>query len=165
MHARLAEENEPDPLDVFCDLGTLILEARVPGSGDSGRGYGEGPHCPPYFSHAQLSNSNNNNNIHHNNNGGRLGQHVCSPDKLHCQRFQYLRKHACLLGKNGVPLCVEVKPKNKNTARDHQPVQAKQRFKVRLKGINNVNHRSLSSCRFWWVPNALTAHSEPNKLK
>ncbi|XP_057365921.1 atos homolog protein A-like [Daphnia carinata] len=110
MHARLAEENEPDPLDVFCDLGTLILEARVPGRGDSGRGYGEGPHCPPYFSHAQLSSNtnNNNNNNHHNNNGSRPGQHVCSPDKLHCQRFQHLRKHASLLGKNGVPLCVEV---------------------------------------------------------
>ncbi|XP_046462221.1 protein FAM214A-like [Daphnia pulex] len=113
MHARLAEENEPDPLDVFCDLGTLILEARVPGRGDSGRGYGEGPHCPPYFSHAQISsssssNNHNNNNIHHSNNGSRPGQHVCSPDKLHCQRFQSLRKHACLLGKNGVPLCVEV---------------------------------------------------------
>ena len=105
MHARLAEENEPDPLDVFCDLGTLILEARVPGRGDSGRGYGEGPHCPPY----QINNNNSNNN---NNNGNRPGQHVCTPDKPHCQRFQYLRKHACLLAKNGVPLCVEVRTLN-----------------------------------------------------
>ena len=116
MHARLAEENEPDPLDVFCDLGTLILEARVPGCGVSGRGYGEGPHCPPYFSHAQLSNnntttSNNNNHVSSNSSSSnnRPGQqHVCSLDKLHCQRFHHLRKHACLLGENGVPLCVEV---------------------------------------------------------
>lgn len=99
MHARLADENESDPLEVFCDLGTLILEARVPGLGDSGRGYGEGPHCSPYFSQTNNNNSNSNSNSK---------QHVCSPEKLHCQRFQHLRKHACLLGKNGVPLCVEV---------------------------------------------------------
>ncbi len=111
MHSRLADGIEPDPLDVFCDLGTLILEARVPGRSDSGRGYGEGPHCPPYFGF-----SNNNNSTSSNSsicsggvgNGSRLGQHICSPDQLHCQRFQHLRKHACLLGNNGVPLCVEV---------------------------------------------------------
>lgn len=111
MHARLADENEPDPLDVFCDLATLILEARFPGRGDSGRGYGEGPHCPPYFTY---NNNNNNNNSGGINRSGSQQvqqgplQHVCSPDKLLCQRFQSLRRHACLLGKNGVPLCVEV---------------------------------------------------------
>ena len=115
MHARLADDIEPDPLDVFCDLGTLILEARVPGRGDSGRGYGEGPHCPPYFGFNNNNNSSssgsncNSNGSGGGNNGSRpSGQHICSPDQLHCQRFQHLRKHACLLGNNGVPLCVEV---------------------------------------------------------
>lgn len=111
MHARLADENEPDPLDVFCDLATLILEARFPGrGGNTSRGYGEGPHCPPYFS----NNNNNVNNVNNNNGGsggggGGLLDHVCTADKLHCARFQSLRRHACLLGKNGLPLCVEVR--------------------------------------------------------
>ena len=108
MHARLADENEPDPLDVFCDLATLILEARFPGRGDSRRGYGEGPHCPPYFSSSSSNNNNNNNGS-----GGQL-DHICSADKLHCQRFQSLRRHACLLGKNGLPLCVEVRKTIRN---------------------------------------------------
>ena len=120
MHSRLADGIEPDPLDVFCDLGTLILEARVPGRSDSGRGYGEGPHCPPYFGFSSNNNNVNNNNSTSSSNGSsicsggvgsggsRLGQHICSPDQLHCQRFQHLLKHACLLGNNGVPLCVEV---------------------------------------------------------
>jgi len=100
MHARLAENNELDPLDVFCDLGTLIVEARVPGLGSNGRGYGEGPHCPLYFGHA-----------HHNSSSSSSSSpahHVCVPEKLHCQRFLSLRKHAFLLWQNGVPLCVEV---------------------------------------------------------
>lgn len=100
MHARLAENNELDPLDVFCDLGTLIVEARVPGLGSNGRGYGEGPHCPPYFGHAHHNSSSSS--------GNSLAHHVCVPEKLHCQRFLSLRKHALLLWQNGVPLCVEV---------------------------------------------------------
>ena len=99
MHARLAEDHESDPLDVFCDLGTLILEARVPGLGGQGRGYGEGPHCPPYFSHAHPNSS---------------PAHVCVPEKLHCRRFQSLRKHAYLLWQNAVPLCVEVNETRQN---------------------------------------------------
>lgn len=111
MHARLADDSEPDPLDAFCDLGTLILEARVPGRGDSGRGYGEGPHCPPYKIHSSAGHVNNNNNIGtQNHNHANHHQHECSADKLLCQRFQHLRRHAALLGENGVPLCIEVLP-------------------------------------------------------
>lgn len=110
MHARLAEESEPDPLAVFCELGTLILEARVPGLGDSGRGYGEGPHCPPYLFHSSANHLiiNNNSTSHNHNHASHHRQHECSGDVL-CQRFQHLRRHAALLGENGVPLCVEVK--------------------------------------------------------
>jgi hypothetical protein len=35
MHARVTEDNELDPLDVFLDLGTLVSEARVPGLGEN----------------------------------------------------------------------------------------------------------------------------------
>lgn len=108
MHARLAEENEPDPLAVFCELGTLVIEARVPGLGDNGRGYGEGPHCPPYLFHSNHL-INNNNSINSNNPSHASRQHhECAGDVL-CQRFQHLRRHAALLGENRVPLCVEVK--------------------------------------------------------
>ena len=33
-----------DPPDVFCNLGSLIVEGRVPRRGE--RGYAEGPHVP-----------------------------------------------------------------------------------------------------------------------
>ena len=34
-----------EPPEVFCSLGSLIVEGRVPTRDD--RGYGEGPHVPP----------------------------------------------------------------------------------------------------------------------
>lgn len=97
MHARTADEGGDDPLEVFFDLATLIVEARVPEAapeGSSGRGYGEGPHCLPYAYRGVAGSSG-------------LG-HLCSPDRLHCQRFASLRKHAFLLWQNAVPLCIEV---------------------------------------------------------
>ena len=33
--------------DVFCNLGSLIVEGRVPRG--HGRGFGEGPHVPPPY--------------------------------------------------------------------------------------------------------------------
>lgn len=42
MHAAV-EEVDLDPCDLYTDLGTLIVEGRVPGQND--KGFGEGPHC------------------------------------------------------------------------------------------------------------------------
>ena len=41
----LDDPDRSDPPDVFCSLGSLIVEGRVPANDD--RGYGEGPHVPP----------------------------------------------------------------------------------------------------------------------
>ena len=35
-----------EPPDVFCGLASLIVEGRIPRN--DVRGYGEGPHVPPY---------------------------------------------------------------------------------------------------------------------
>lgn len=43
MHAAM-EEVDLDPCDLYTDLGSLIVEGRVPGLTD--KGFGEGPHCP-----------------------------------------------------------------------------------------------------------------------
>jgi len=46
MHAMMDGEGGSEPQDVFVELGTLIVEGRVPGGGNGGgRGYSEGPHC------------------------------------------------------------------------------------------------------------------------
>ena len=39
------DPSRADPPDVFCSLGSLIVEGRVPSKDD--RGYAEGPHVPP----------------------------------------------------------------------------------------------------------------------
>jgi hypothetical protein len=39
------DPDRSDPPDVFCSLGSLIVEGRVPSNDD--RGYAEGPHVPP----------------------------------------------------------------------------------------------------------------------
>jgi hypothetical protein len=41
----LGDPDRCDPPDVFCSLGSLIVEGRLPSEDD--RGYGEGPHVPP----------------------------------------------------------------------------------------------------------------------
>lgn len=85
MHSSV-EEVEMEPFDFFIDLGSLVLEGRVPGL--SGKGYGEGVHCPPAL----------------------LGQarHQCNPAMLECQRFDAVLKHMTLLWKNCIPMSVEV---------------------------------------------------------
>jgi len=42
--ARCSVFSEPEPPEVFCVLGSLIVEGRVPVKDD--RGFGEGPHVP-----------------------------------------------------------------------------------------------------------------------
>lgn len=42
--SRCSAFNNPEPPDVFCGLGSLIVEGRVPVNDD--RGFGEGPHVP-----------------------------------------------------------------------------------------------------------------------
>lgn len=76
---------EMDPAEMFVGLATLIVEGRVPGGG---RGYGEGPHCPSPAASAC--------------------RHECDPRAFLCKRGENLRKHALLLWRSGVPLCIEV---------------------------------------------------------
>ncbi|CAN7983752.1 unnamed protein product [Ixodes hexagonus] len=85
MHPAV-EEVKIDPFDFFIDVGSLVLEGRVPGL--SSRGYGEGIHCPP----------------------AQLGQvrHQCNVSTLECQKFEVVLKHMALLWKNNIPMCVEV---------------------------------------------------------
>ncbi|CAN7941659.1 unnamed protein product [Ixodes pacificus] len=85
MHSA-AEEVKMDPFDFFIDVGSLVLEGRVPGL--SSRGYGEGVHCPP----------------------AQLGQvrHQCNVSVLECQKFEVVLKHMALLWKNNIPMSVEV---------------------------------------------------------
>ncbi|XP_046399502.1 uncharacterized protein LOC124165983 [Ischnura elegans] len=76
---------EVDPAESFVGLATLIVEGRVPGGA---RGYGEGPHSPPATASAS--------------------RHECDPRAFLCKRGENLRKHALLLWRSGVPLCIEV---------------------------------------------------------
>lgn len=84
MHAAV-EEVDLDPCEVFVELGTLIVEGRVPGLTE--RGFGEGPHCP--IPHGQT-------------------RHQCDPSKTECQKYEQIEKHMLLLWKNGIPMCIEV---------------------------------------------------------
>lgn len=46
MHGpAVVEEVKTDPFDFFIDVGSLVLEGRVPTR--SSKGYAEGLHCPP----------------------------------------------------------------------------------------------------------------------
>ena len=50
--AAAASDAADQPPDVFCGLGSLIVEGRLPisdqvGGDGGGRGYREGPHVPP----------------------------------------------------------------------------------------------------------------------
>lgn len=84
MHAAV-EEVDLDPCDLYTDLGTLIVEGRVPGLTD--RGFGEGPHCPS--PHGQI-------------------RHQCDPSSPDCQKYEQILKHMLLLWKNGIPMTIEV---------------------------------------------------------
>ena len=43
------DDPQPEPTDLFVDLGMLILEGRKPERSVKGRG--EGEHCPPLYPH------------------------------------------------------------------------------------------------------------------
>uniref|UniRef100_A0A1B6DH39 Atos-like conserved domain-containing protein n=1 Tax=Clastoptera arizonana TaxID=38151 RepID=A0A1B6DH39_9HEMI len=76
-------------IEAFVDIGTLIIEGRLPAPGTS-RGYKEGPHCPV-----------TNTALHAN--------HQCdTTNSFLCQRAEKLRKHLSLLCSNSVSMCVEV---------------------------------------------------------
>ncbi|XP_054280359.1 atos homolog protein A-like [Macrosteles quadrilineatus] len=78
-----------DGVEAFVELGTLIVEGRLPAEGTA-RGYNEGPHCPRAPPTPQLN------------------PHQCDPADFLCMRAERLRKHLSLLCNNAVPMCVEV---------------------------------------------------------
>lgn len=79
-----------EPPDVFCNLGSLIVEGRMPRPG-AARGCGEGPHVPMPKIH------------------GAAGQrHECSLEDLLCKKDENFRKHMLLLWQNNVPVSIEV---------------------------------------------------------
>ncbi|GIX68345.1 protein FAM214A [Caerostris extrusa] len=84
MHAAV-EEVDLDPCDLYTDLGTLIVEGRVPGLSE--KGFGEGPHCSS--PHGQ-------------------NRHQCDPSSPECQKYEQILKHMLLLWKNGIPMTIEV---------------------------------------------------------
>jgi len=75
--------------DVFCSLGSLIVEGRLPAEGFAarGRGYYEGPHI-------ELP--------------GKISRHKCSPSEYLCKKNENLRKHMLLLWQNNVPMSIEI---------------------------------------------------------
>merc|ERR1719189_1134626 len=78
--------------DIFCSLGSLIAEGRLPRESEQGgrgeaRGYYEGPHV-------ELP--------------GKISRHKCGPDNQLCQKNEHFRKHMLLLWQNNVPMCIEV---------------------------------------------------------
>ncbi|KAG8177253.1 hypothetical protein JTE90_028209 [Oedothorax gibbosus] len=85
MHAAV-EEVDLDPCDLYTELGTLIVEGRVPGLND--KGFGEGPHCNT-TPHGQ-------------------GRHQCDSSSAECQKHEQILKHMLLLWKNGIPMTIEV---------------------------------------------------------
>ncbi|KAK3923146.1 Protein FAM214A [Frankliniella fusca] len=90
MHSMMEGEGGSEPQDVFVELGTLIVEGRVPGVGNA-RGYSEGPHC----SLNGLSNG--------------TSRHSCNPQhNLLCKRADSFRKHMQYMFQNNFPMCIEV---------------------------------------------------------
>eukprot|EP00092_Neocalanus_flemingeri_P012089 GFUD01013033.1.p1 GENE.GFUD01013033.1~~GFUD01013033.1.p1 ORF type:complete len:1150 (+),score=174.33 GFUD01013033.1:469-3918(+) len=75
--------------DVFCSLGSLIVEGRLPaeGLGANGRGYYEGPHV-------ELP--------------GKISRHKCSQNEYLCNKNENVRKHMLLLWQNNVPMSIEI---------------------------------------------------------
>jgi len=75
--------------DVFCSLGSLIVEGRLPteGTGPKGRGYYEGPHV-------ELP--------------GKISRHKCSENFYLCKKNENFRKHMLLLWQNNVPMSIEI---------------------------------------------------------
>jgi len=75
--------------DVFCSIGSLIVEGRLPteSSGPKGRGYYEGPHV-------ELP--------------GKISRHKCSENFYLCKKNENFRKHMLLLWQNNVPMSIEI---------------------------------------------------------
>jgi len=75
--------------DVFCSLGSLIVEGRLPTEsvGAKGRGYYEGPHV-------ELP--------------GKISRHKCSQNEYLCKKNENFRKHMLLLWQNNVPMSIEI---------------------------------------------------------
>ncbi|KAH6929958.1 hypothetical protein HPB50_007487 [Hyalomma asiaticum] len=86
MHPAV-EEVKIEPYEFFIDVGSLVLEGRVPSRSD--KGYTEGPHCPPATS--------------------GQARHQCNPTSLvECQRYEVALKHMLMLWRNSIPMAVEV---------------------------------------------------------
>jgi len=83
------EGSSLDLPDVFCSLGSLIVEGRLPaeGFGANGRGYYEGPHV-------ELP--------------GKISRHKCSQNEYLCNKNENFRKHMLLLWQNNVPMSIEI---------------------------------------------------------
>jgi len=87
---RMQEDGQCQELpEVFCLLGSLIVEGRLPAEGfaSKGRGYYEGPHV-------ELP--------------GRLSRHKCSQTEYLCKKNENFRKHMLLLWQNNVPMSIEI---------------------------------------------------------
>ncbi|XP_026287167.2 uncharacterized protein LOC113212601 isoform X2 [Frankliniella occidentalis] len=90
MHSMMEGEGGSEPQDVFVELGTLIVEGRVPGGGNA-RGYSEGPHCSV------------------NGLGNGTSRHSCNPQQnLLCKRADSFKKHMQFMFQNNFPMCIEV---------------------------------------------------------
>ncbi|XP_037573160.1 protein FAM214A [Dermacentor silvarum] len=86
MHPAV-EEVKIEPYEFFIDVGSLVLEGRVPSR--SGKGYTEGLHCPPTTS--------------------GQARHQCDPTSVvECQRYEVALKHMLMLWRNSIPMSVEV---------------------------------------------------------
>ncbi|XP_043198980.1 protein FAM214A-like isoform X2 [Amphibalanus amphitrite] len=81
-----AGAEEPEPSELFGDLGTLVVEGRTPGGQ---RGFHEGPHCVLVYPYRQ-------------------NKHVCDANSVVCQRESELRRYMYLLWRNNIPMSVEV---------------------------------------------------------
>jgi len=76
--------------ELFCSLGSLIVEGRLPAEvqGEAGtRGYTEGPHV-------ELP--------------GKISRHKCSNNEYLCNKNENFRKHMLLLWQNNVPMSIEI---------------------------------------------------------
>ncbi|KAF0293635.1 Protein FAM214A [Amphibalanus amphitrite] len=77
-----AGAEEPEPSELFGDLGTLVVEGRTPGGQ---RGFHEGPHCVLVYPYRQ-------------------NKHVCDANSVVCQRESELRRYMYLLWRNNIPI-------------------------------------------------------------
>ncbi|XP_033105763.1 protein FAM214A-like [Anneissia japonica] len=79
------EEGEPDPNELFADLGMLIVEGRKPE--DSIKGRREGEHCPPLIG---------------------MPLHQCIPGNTKCHTMNMVRSHINYMFNNNIPMSIEV---------------------------------------------------------